>query len=60
MVRKVVTMDMATEDENLTVGVLKQRYGAFDDFEPVSLGGVGLETHDVAGNEVGHELTEER
>lgn len=35
----------------LTVEVLPQRYGAFDDFEAVSMGGGGPETHDMAGNE---------
>lgn len=38
-------------DGNLSVEVVKQRYGAFDDFEPVSMGGDGSETHDVAGHE---------
>jgi hypothetical protein len=33
------------------VTVVKQRYGAFDDFEPVSMGGGGSETHDIAGHE---------
>ncbi|WP_049909451.1 AbrB/MazE/SpoVT family DNA-binding domain-containing protein [Halorubrum saccharovorum] len=41
-----------TDDEgNLSVEVVKQRYGAFDDFEPVSMGGGGSETHDLAGHE---------
>lgn len=39
------------EAGNLTVEVVKQRYGAFDDFEPVSMGGSGSETHDLAGHE---------
>ena len=39
------------EDGNLSVEVIKQRYGAFDDFEPVSMGGGGSETHDLAGHE---------
>jgi len=39
------------ESGNLTVEVLKRRYGAFDDFEPVSMGGGGAEGHDVAGHE---------
>lgn len=39
------------EEGNLSVEVLKQRYGAFDDFEPVSMGGGGSQTHDVAGHE---------
>ena len=41
-----------TDDQgNLSVEVVKQRYGAFDDFEPVSMGGGGSETHDLAGYE---------
>lgn len=36
---------------NLSVAVVKQRYGVFDDFEPVSMGGDGAATHDVAGHE---------
>ncbi|WP_135363949.1 AbrB/MazE/SpoVT family DNA-binding domain-containing protein [Halosimplex halophilum] len=39
------------EDGDLTVTVVKQRSGAFDDFEAVSMGGDGLETHDLAGHE---------
>ena len=39
------------EEGNLTVEVVKQRYGAFDDFEPVLMGGDGSETHDLAGHE---------
>lgn len=38
------------EEGNLSVEVVKQRYGAFDDFEPVSMGGGSAETHDVAGH----------
>lgn len=44
--------DIDTEG-NLSVEVVKQRYGVFDDFEPVSMGGDGAETHDVAGHEGG-------
>jgi len=41
-----------TDDEGgLSVEVVKQRYGAFDDFEPVSMGGGGSETHDVGGHD---------
>jgi AbrB family looped-hinge helix DNA binding protein len=41
-----------TDDEgNLSVEVVRERYGAFDDFEPVPMGGDGLETHDLAGHE---------
>ena len=39
------------EEDNLTVEVVEQRYGAFDDFEPVPIGGDGSETHDLAGHE---------
>lgn len=39
------------EDGNLSVAVVRKRYGAFDDFEPVPMGGDGLETHDLAGHE---------
>jgi len=40
-----------TDDEGaLSVEVVKQRYGAFDDFEPVPMGG-GSENHDLAGHE---------
>jgi len=38
-------------DGTLSVEVVKQRYGAFDDFEPVPMGGDGSETHDRAGHE---------
>lgn len=41
----------ADEQGTLSVEVVKQRYGAFDDFEPVPMGGDGLETHDLAGHE---------
>jgi AbrB family looped-hinge helix DNA binding protein len=41
----------ADDEGNLSVEVVKQRYGAFDDFEPVSMGGGGSETHDVAGHD---------
>ncbi|GAB3329705.1 hypothetical protein GCM10027355_35840 [Haloplanus salinarum] len=39
------------DEGNLSVEVVKQRYGAFDDFEPVSMGGGGSDTHDLAGHE---------
>lgn len=48
----------ADEDGNLSVEVVKQRYGAFDDFDPVSMGGNGSETHDTAGYENDPELSE--
>jgi AbrB family looped-hinge helix DNA binding protein len=41
----------AVDDTTLSVEVVTQEYGAFDDFEPVSMGGKGTETHDVAGDE---------
>ena len=42
----------AVDDEGeLTVEVVKQRHGAFDDFEAVPMSGDGQETHDVAGHE---------
>ena len=39
------------DEGNLSVEVVKQRYGAFDDFEPVSMDGDAVETHDIAGHE---------
>jgi AbrB family looped-hinge helix DNA binding protein len=39
------------EAGTLTVDIVRQRYGAFDDFEPVPMGGDGSETHDLAGRE---------
>ena len=39
------------EAGSLSVEVVKQRYGAFDDFEPAPMGGGGSETHDLAGHE---------
>ena len=42
------------EEGELTVEVVKQRHGAFDDFEAVPMGGDGQETHDVAGHERNH------
>jgi AbrB family looped-hinge helix DNA binding protein len=42
----------AVDDEgNLEAEVVKQRHGAFDDFEPVPMGGGGSEAHDLAGGE---------
>ncbi len=38
------------DEGDLTAEVVKQRYGAFDDFEPVPMGG-GSGTHDLAGHE---------
>lgn len=40
------------EEGNLSVEVVKQRYGAFDDDDlKAPMGGDGLETHDLAGRE---------
>ena len=40
------------EDGDLTVEIVRQRYGAFDDDDlKADLGGDGLETHDLAGYE---------
>jgi AbrB family looped-hinge helix DNA binding protein len=39
------------DEGTLSAEVVQQRYGAFDDFEPVSMGGDGAETHDLAGHE---------
>ncbi|MFP8953855.1 AbrB/MazE/SpoVT family DNA-binding domain-containing protein [Natrialbaceae archaeon A-arb3/5] len=47
------------EDGTLSIEVVKQRHGAFDDFEPVSMGGDGLETHDRAGYDADSAFSEE-
>jgi AbrB family looped-hinge helix DNA binding protein len=40
------------EEGNLSVEVVKQRYGAFEDDDlKAPMGGDGLETHDLAGYE---------
>ena len=39
------------DDETLRAEIIRQEYGAFDDFEPVPMGGTGTESHDLAGNE---------
>ena len=39
------------DDGTLSVEIVKERRGAFDDFEPVAMGGGGSETHDIAGHE---------
>ncbi|MEY7851380.1 AbrB/MazE/SpoVT family DNA-binding domain-containing protein [Natrarchaeobius sp. A-rgal3] len=48
------------DDGNLSVEVVKQRHGAFDDFEPVSMGGDGLESHDLAGHDADAAFSEDR
>lgn len=49
-----------TDEGGLVVEVVRQRPGAFDDFEAVSLGGDGLETHDLAGVESDPNRTPDR
>ncbi|MBP1902846.1 AbrB family looped-hinge helix DNA binding protein [Halorubrum trapanicum] len=50
-----------TEDRDLTVEVVRQRYGAFeDDDAKAPMGGDGLETHDLAGHEGDPAFTENR
>lgn len=44
------------EEGELTVEIVRQRYGAFDDFEAAPMGGDGQETHDLTGREA--EFTE--
>lgn len=40
------------DDGTIRVEVVKQRYGAFDDFEPVDVGETNaVEDHDLAGGE---------
>ena len=46
------------DEGDLTVEVVKQRYGAFDDFEPVAMGGGGSETPALAGHEGDPEFSE--
>lgn len=43
-----------TDESDLQVEVVRQRYGAFDDAEPVDLGVDSLEAHDLAGDEREH------
>lgn len=47
------------DEGSLEVAVVKQRYGAFDDFEPVPMGGDGGETHDLAGYEAASGFSED-
>jgi AbrB family looped-hinge helix DNA binding protein len=39
------------DDGVLRAKIIRQEYGAFDDFEPVPMGGTGTESHDAADNE---------
>ncbi|QSG08046.1 AbrB/MazE/SpoVT family DNA-binding domain-containing protein [Halapricum desulfuricans] len=48
------------DEGNLSVEVVKQRYGAFeDDNLKAPMGSDGLETHDLAGHEADPAFTEE-
>jgi AbrB family looped-hinge helix DNA binding protein len=48
-----------TEDDELTVEVLEQRYGAFDDYEPADMGETdAVAEHDLMGLDAEHERTE--
>jgi len=48
------------EEGNLSVEVVKQRYGAFEDDDmKAPIGGDSLETHDLAGNEEDPVFTED-
>jgi len=40
-----------TDDGELTVEVVKQETGVFDDFEPMELGGDGKTAHNLSGAE---------
>ena len=47
-------------DGNLSVEVIRQRYGVFqDDDLKAPMGGAGLETHDLAGHEEDPAFTED-
>jgi AbrB family looped-hinge helix DNA binding protein len=51
--------DVDTEG-NLSVEIVRQRYGAFeDDDKKAPMGGDGLETHDIAGHEADTAFTED-
>lgn len=48
------------EDGDLSVEVVRQRYGAFEDDDlKAPMGGDGLETHDLAGHEEDPAFTED-
>jgi bifunctional DNA-binding transcriptional regulator/antitoxin component of YhaV-PrlF toxin-antitoxin module len=49
----------ADQQGNLSAEVVKQRYGAFDDFEPVPMVGDRQETHDITGHEEESVYTED-
>lgn len=39
------------EDGTVSIEVVKQRVGVFEDFQPASMGGDGTEAHDLTGAE---------
>ncbi|MFB6176931.1 MAG: AbrB/MazE/SpoVT family DNA-binding domain-containing protein [Halobaculum sp.] len=46
------TLRWDVDDGTLSVAVVRQRYGAFEDDDvKAEMGGDGLETHDIAGRE---------
>lgn len=48
------------EEGNLSVEVVRQRYGAFEDDDlKAPMGGDGLETHDITGHEADTAFTED-
>jgi AbrB family looped-hinge helix DNA binding protein len=48
------------DDGNLSVEIVRQRYGAFEDDDlKAPMGGDGKETHDLTGNEADSAFTEE-
>jgi AbrB family looped-hinge helix DNA binding protein len=48
------------KEGNLSVEIVRQRYGAFeDDDKKAPMGGDGLETHDIAGHEADTAFTED-
>jgi hypothetical protein len=50
-----------TENEKITVSVVKQRFDVFgDDNQQVPLAGDSLETHDLAGHEEGAAFSKNR
>jgi AbrB family looped-hinge helix DNA binding protein len=50
-----------TENGELTVTVVRQRYGAFEDDDvKAPMGGDGLDTHDLTGHEGDAAFTENR
>ena len=48
-----------SDDGDVGIVFDHEREGVFDDFEPVPMGGDGLETHDLAGHEDDPALSED-